>query len=58
MKRKDSAVAIGRKVHFHRRLPFMTKQRLQFGCGYLQTPQEVKESLILNTNHSRSSFAA
>jgi len=36
----------------------MTKQRLQFGCGYLQTEQDVTESLILNSNHSRPSFAA
>jgi len=27
----------------------MTKQRLQFGCGYLQMAQDVTESLILNT---------
>jgi len=26
----------------------MTKQRSQFGCGYLQTAQEVTESWILN----------
>jgi len=31
---------------------------LHFGCGYLQTAQEVTESLILNSNHSRASFAA
>jgi len=36
----------------------MTKQRSQFGCDYLQTPQKVMESLILNSNHSRTSFAA
>jgi len=36
----------------------MTKQTSQFGCGYLQTAQEVTESLILNSNHSRTSFAA
>jgi len=36
---------------------FMTKQRWQFGCGYHQTPQEITESLILNSNHSRTSFA-
>jgi len=36
----------------------MTKQKLQFGCGYLQTAQEVTESLILNSNHSRTSFKA
>jgi len=35
----------------------MTKQRSQFGCGYLQAAQEVTESLILNRNHSRTSFA-
>jgi len=32
----------------------MTKQRLQFGCGYLQTAQEVTESLILNSNNGRT----
>jgi len=32
-------------VRFQHRLPFMT----QFGGGSLQTPQEVTESLILNT---------
>jgi len=36
----------------------MTKQRSRFGCGYLQTAQEITESLILNINHSWSSFAA
>jgi len=36
----------------------MTKQRSQFGCGYLQTAQEITESLILTSNHSRTSFAA
>jgi len=36
----------------------MTKQRSQFGCGYLQTVQEVTGSLILNSNHSRISIAA
>jgi len=36
----------------------MTKQRSQLGCGYLQTAQEVTESLLLNINHSRTSFAA
>jgi len=37
----------------------MTKQRSQFICSYLlQTAQEVTESLILNSNHSRTSFAA
>jgi len=51
-------VAIGRKVRFHHKLPFMTKQRSQFGCGYLQTAQEVTESLIPNLNHNRTSFAA
>jgi len=35
----------------------MTKQRSQFGCGYLQTEQEVKESLILNSNYSRTTVA-
>jgi len=35
----------------------MTKQRTQFGCGYLQTAQEVKESLILNSNYSRTTVA-
>jgi len=28
-------VAIERKVRFHHTLPFVTKQRSQFGCGYL-----------------------
>jgi len=36
----------------------MTKQRSQFGCGYLQTSQEVTESMILNSNRSCNSFAA
>jgi len=36
----------------------MTKQTSQFGCGYLQTAQEVTESVLLNHNHSRTSFAA
>jgi len=36
----------------------MTKQRSQFGCGYFQTAQEVTKSLILNSSHSRTSFAA
>jgi len=30
----------------------MTKQTSQFGCGYLQTAQEVTESLISNLNHA------
>jgi len=47
-----------KKSAFHHTLLFMTKQRSQFGCGYLQTEQEVTESLILNSNHSRPSFAA
>jgi len=51
-------VAIGRKVRFYHTLPFMTKQRTQFGCGYPQTAQEITESLILTSNHSRTSFAA
>ena len=45
-------------MRFHHTLPFMTKQRAQFGCGYLQTAQEVTESLILTSNHSRTSFTA
>jgi len=45
-------------VRFHHTLLFMTKQRSQLGCGYLQTAQEVTESLILNSNHSRTSIAA
>jgi len=36
----------------------MTKQRSQFGCGYLQTAQKITESLIWSSNHSRTSFAA
>jgi len=34
----------------------MTKQRSQFGCGYLQTAQKVTKLLImiLNSNHSRT----
>jgi len=36
----------------------MTKQRAQFGCGYRQTAQESRESLIMTSNHSRTSFAA
>jgi len=32
-------VAIGRKVLFHHKLLFVTKQRSQFVCGYLQTSQ-------------------
>jgi len=47
-----------KKVRLRHLLPFMTKQRLQFGCGYPQTAQEVTESLILNSNHSRISFAS
>jgi len=39
-------VAIGRKVRLHHTLPFMTKQR----------SQEVRESLILISNHSKTSF--
>jgi len=45
-------------VRFHHTLLFMTKQRSQFGCGYLQTAQEVTESLILNSNDSKTSTAA
>ena len=45
-------------MRFHHTLPFMTKQRSRFGCGYLQTVQEVTESLILNSNYSRTSIAA
>jgi len=45
-------------VRFHHTLLFLTKQRSQFGCGYLQTALEVTESLILNSNHSRTSIAA
>ena len=51
-------VANGGKVRFHHMLLFMTKQRAQFGCGYLQTAQEVTESLIPISNHSRTSIAA
>jgi len=36
----------------------MTKQRSQFGCGYLLSAQGVTEPLILNRNHSQASFAA
>jgi len=36
----------------------MTNQRWQFGFRYLQTAQEITESLILTRNHSRTSFAA
>ena len=43
-------VAIGRKVRFHHTLHFMTKRRSQFGCGYLQTAQEVTKSLIPNNS--------
>jgi len=56
MQRKNSSHR--RKVRFHHRLPFMTKQRWQFGSGYHQTEQEITESLILNSNHRRTSFAA
>jgi len=45
-------------MRFYHTLPFMTKQRWQFGCGYLQTAQDVTELLILNSNHSRFSSAA
>jgi len=31
---------------------------LKFCCGYLQTTQEIKEPLILNSNYSRIHFAA
>jgi len=41
---------------FHHTLTFMTKQRLQFGCGYLQRAQEVSKSLILSSNYSRTSL--
>jgi len=34
----------------------MTKQRPQFGCGDLETAQ-VTESLILNSNHGRTTVA-
>jgi len=44
-------------VHFYHTLPFMTKQKSQFGCSYLQTAQEVTQSLVPNSNHSRTSFA-
>jgi len=54
----ERIVAIGGRVRFHYTLPFMTKHRSQIGCGYLQTAQEVTESLIPHSNHSRSSFAA
>jgi len=43
-------------VRFHHMLPFMTKHRSQFGCGYHQTAQEITESLILNRNHSSTNF--
>jgi len=46
------------KVRFHHTLLFMTKQRSQFGCGYQKTAREATESLILNSNHSRTSIAA
>jgi len=35
----------------------MTEQRTQFGCGYLQTAQEIIESLKLNSKHSRITVA-
>ena len=35
----------------------MTKQRSQFGCGYLQTVQEGTGSLILNSNHGKTNFS-
>jgi len=50
--------AIGAKVRFYHTLPFMTKQRVQFGSGNHQTAQKITESLILTSNHSRTSFAA
>jgi len=51
--------AIGGKVRFHQHtLHLMTKQRSQFGCGYLQTAQEVTEPLVLNSSHSRTSIPA
>jgi len=34
-------------VCFHHTLPFMTKQRSHFGYGYIQTAQEITESLLL-----------
>ena len=49
---------IGAKVRFYHTLPFITKQRAQFDCGYPQTAQESTESLILTSNHNRTSFAA
>jgi len=34
----------------------MTKQRTQFSCSYLQTPQKVKESLISDVSRSDVMF--
>jgi len=56
MKRKNCTHR--RKVRFHHTLSFMTKQWSQFGCSYLETAQEVTESLMPNSNHGRTSFAA
>jgi len=42
---------IGRKVRY-----LYDEQRSQFDCGYLLTAEEVTESLILYSNHSRTSF--
>jgi len=39
-------------------LTLYDETKSQFGCGYLQAEQEVTESLILQSNHNRTSFAA
>jgi len=39
-------------------LKFCCGYLLKFCCGYLQTTQEIKEPLILNSNYSRINFAA
>ena len=49
-------VTIGRKVYFLHKLRFITKQKSQFGCGYLQMVL-VTGSLIQNSNHSKTSFS-
>jgi len=43
MKRKNSSHW---RESFHHRLPFMTKKKSQFRCGYVQMPQIIMESLI------------
>jgi len=56
MQRKNSSHR--RKSAFPPYVTLYDETKSQFGCGYLQTAQEITESLILNSNYSRNSFAA